>query len=109
MLPILNDTALNVAARKLQDVYEYDMHPDFAVEEARNDAMTSINAYLAALPRDQQPATLRARIATLEALLHRCAEFIDGQVDVQDGDYGEPEPNKAMRLMTAIREVVPEA
>ncbi len=49
------------------------------------------------------------RAAILEDLLDRCAEFIDGQVDVQDGDYGEPEPNKAMRLMTAIREVVPES
>lgn len=108
MLPILNDTALNVAARKLQDVYEYDMHPDFAVDEARNDAMTSINAYLAALPRDQQPATLRARIATLEALLQSCAEFIEPYVDVVDGAYGEPSPNAAMSLLSDIREVLPD-
>ena len=52
---------------------------------------------------------LHQRICELEDMLDRCAEFIDGQVDVQDGDYGEPEPNKAMRLMTAIREVVPES
>lgn len=54
-----------------------------------------------------QPATPVAdRIAVLEDLLDRCAEFIEGQVDVVDGDYGEPEPNKAMRLMSAIREEV---
>ena len=50
---------------------------------------------------------LNQRIAELEDLLDQCAEFIDGQVDVVDGDYGQPEPNRAMRLMSAIREVVP--
>ena len=50
---------------------------------------------------------LNQRIAELEDLLDRCAEFIDGQVDVVDGDYGVPEPNRAMRLMSAIREVLP--
>jgi hypothetical protein len=56
-----------------------------------------------------QNAAVRAsnRLKQLESILEDCAEFIDGYVDVVDGDYGEPEPNKAMRLMSAIREVLP--
>jgi hypothetical protein len=46
----------------------------------------------------------RKRIAVLEELLDRCAEFLDGYSDVNDGDYGVPEPNAAMRLLSAINE-----
>jgi hypothetical protein len=52
---------------------------------------------------------LYRRVVELEDLLDRCAEFLDGQVDVVDGDYGQPEPNKAMRLVSEIREIVPAA
>jgi hypothetical protein len=48
----------------------------------------------------------RLRILVLEELLERCAEFLDGYSDVVDGDYGEPEPNKAMRLFTEINEEI---
>ena len=48
----------------------------------------------------------RLRILVLEELLERCAEFLDGYSDVVDGDYGEPEPNNAMRLLTAINEEI---
>jgi hypothetical protein len=48
----------------------------------------------------------RLRIHELIELLHRCAEFIDGYSDVVDGDYGEPEPNKAMRLLSKINEEI---
>ena len=48
----------------------------------------------------------RQRIAVLEELLERCAEFLDDYSDVNDGDYGEPEPNKAMRLLSAINEEI---
>lgn len=41
-------------------------------------------------------------ISELEALLERCAEFIEPYVDVVDGSYGEPAPNKAMSLLTEI-------
>lgn len=56
--------------------------------------------------RERQPKQ-PDRVAELEDLLDRCAEFLDGYVDVDDGDYGQPEPNKAMILMSAIREVLP--
>ena len=48
----------------------------------------------------------RQRILVLEELLERCAEFLDGYSDVVDGDYGEPEPNKAMRLLSEINEEI---
>lgn len=48
----------------------------------------------------------RQRILVLEELLERCAEFLDGYSDVVDGDYGEPEPNKAMSLLSSIREEI---
>lgn len=49
------------------------------------------------------------RVIELEELLNRAAEFADKYVDVNDGDYGEPEPNEAMRLVSAIREELPVA
>jgi len=48
----------------------------------------------------------RQRIDKLEELLERCAEFLDGYSDVVDGDYGQPEPNKAMSLLSSIREEI---
>lgn len=48
----------------------------------------------------------RLRILVLEELLVRCAEFLDGYSDVNDGDYGEPEPNAAMRLLSQINEEI---
>lgn len=52
---------------------------------------------------------LYRRVVILEDLLSRAAEFADKYVDVNDGDYGEPEPNEAMRLVSAIREELPAA
>jgi len=41
-------------------------------------------------------------IAELEALLEQCAEFLESYSDVVDGDYGVPEPNRAMSLLSEI-------
>lgn len=46
------------------------------------------------------------RIHRLEADLNECAEFLEGQADVNDGDYGEPSPNRAMQLMNMIDETL---
>lgn len=43
-------------------------------------------------------------IEKLKADLLECREFIEPYVDVVDGDYGEPAPNKAMRLVSMIDE-----
>lgn len=56
--------------------------------------MTALNAAL-------------TRILELEWALQSCREFVDGYVDVVDGDYGEPAPNKSMRLASEIDEVLP--
>ena len=42
------------------------------------------------------------RIAELECLLEEIHEFLDDQIDVVDGDYGQPQPNKAMLLSQQI-------
>ena len=54
----------------------------------------------------QQIGEKRYRILELEELLERCAEFLDGYSDVVDGDYGIPEPNKAMALLSEIRKEI---
>jgi hypothetical protein len=41
-------------------------------------------------------------VAVLVSALEEAREFIDGKIDVVDGSYGRPEPNKAMRLATEI-------
>jgi len=38
--------------------------------------------------------------------LHEVRELIEGYVDVNDGDYGEPEANKAMRAVQLIDDVI---
>lgn len=41
-------------------------------------------------------------------VLQECREFLDGQIDSVDGDYGVPAPNKAMKLAHRIDEVIAE-
>ena len=48
----------------------------------------------------------RLRILVLEELLERCADVLDSYSDVVDGDYGVPEPNKAMSLLSEIRKEI---
>jgi len=48
----------------------------------------------------------RLRIKKLEALLADCAEFLEPYSDVVDGSYGEPAPNAAMALLSAINEEI---
>lgn len=47
-----------------------------------------------------------ARITRLEADLNECRDFLEGQVDVVDGSYGEPSPNRAMQLVSMIDETL---
>lgn len=55
----------------------------------------------------QQIGEKRYRILELEELLERCADVLDSYSDVIDGDYGIPEPNKAMSLLSEIRKEIP--
>ena len=40
----------------------------------------------------------------MKGVLTECAEYLDDEVDVKDGDDGVPEANKAMSLVQAIEE-----
>lgn len=42
------------------------------------------------------------RIARLECDLEECREYLEKQMDVVDGSYGEPAPNRAMQLVWMI-------
>lgn len=46
------------------------------------------------------------RISKLEADLNECREFLEDQIDVVDGSYGEPAPNRAMVLVCMIDETL---
>jgi hypothetical protein len=46
------------------------------------------------------------RIDQLEADLLECREYLEKEMDVVDGDYGEQAPNRAMRLVTMIDESI---
>lgn len=69
-------------------------------------------AVAAILAMSEHPAvvlyaqSLERRISQLEADLNECVEFLEGQSDVIDGDYGEPSPNRAMQLMNMIDETL---
>lgn len=41
----------------------------------------------------------------LDALVE-ASEFLDNQADVIDGDYGEPRPNRAMRVNTSVESAI---
>ena len=89
---------------------------EFQADKAIRDLKLAINAAENSNQAGEDCVTIMARgpelyrrTVILEELLGRCAEFLDGYVDVVDGDYGVPEPNEAMRLVSAIREELPAA
>ncbi len=51
-------------------------------------------------------AQYEKRIARLESDLNECREYLEDQVDVVDGSYGEPSPNRAMQLVQMIDETL---
>ena len=75
-----------------------------ADEETIEEWITALQASLddAATKVGQQRKTIHELID----LLGRCAEFIEPYADVVDGDYGEPRPNAAMSLLSAINEEI---
>jgi len=46
------------------------------------------------------------RLGEVLDTLTECAEFLDNYVDVVDGDYGEPAPNKAMRVRSHVEDSI---
>lgn len=45
----------------------------------------------------------RVTIAALVGALEACEEYFDNRSDVKDGDYGIPEPNREMVLLSEVR------
>lgn len=45
----------------------------------------------------------------LLAALNEVEDFLDNQSDVEDGDYGIPRPNRAMRLLIEVRNAITKA
>lgn len=39
----------------------------------------------------------------MRSALQEAEEYLDDRSDVIDGDYGEPHPNREMRLLTEVR------
>jgi hypothetical protein len=46
--------------------------------------------------------TPEQKAAAMEYALEEALEFIESYVDVVDGDYGQPAPNKAMQVSQTI-------
>lgn len=51
-------------------------------------------------------ARLERENAKLRAALEQCEDYFDTRSDVVDGDYGVPEPNTEMRLLSEVREAL---
>lgn len=47
-----------------------------------------------------------ARIYALTSALNSCLEYLEPLVDVVDGSYGIPEPNREMSLVNEIKEAM---
>lgn len=48
----------------------------------------------------------RTQIADILDALSGARELLDGQIDVVDGDYGAPAPNRAMTVCSQIDEAM---
>lgn len=77
---------LNSASGKVIDYANYE-GMWFATYDAKTDAAN---------------ARLIASAPAMYDAIEEALEFIDGYVDVVDGDYGQPAPNRAMRLQSTL-------
>ena len=57
-------------------------------------------------PQTVELAAAYERIAQLEADLLECRDFLEEQADITDGSYGQPQPNRAMALVSMIDESI---
>lgn len=55
---------------------------------------------------DDDERKLNLRITLLEGTILELMEFVDNYADVVDGDYGQPEPNHAMSLLSMAHNVL---
>lgn len=88
---------------KTTDPREYESGPDEAPTE-----LDLVYEQLEQLREDAKHiAEIAAkRIAELECSLQECLEYFEDHSDVNDGDYGEPSPNKEMQLANIVDETL---
>lgn len=67
--------------------------------QLRKDDLAGIIAESIKLSDAHSRATIDALVGALEA----CEEYFDNRSDVKDGDYGIPEPNREMVLLSEVR------
>lgn len=69
------------------------------------------HGWVARIYWDNQAANARLIVAApdMAGMLLDLLEYLDGHSDVVDGDYGQPAPNKAMRLVQEIEGVLAKA
>ncbi len=48
----------------------------------------------------------RTQLADILEALEAAREHLDGEIDIVDGDYGEPRPNRAMSICNRIDEAM---
>lgn len=96
----------------------YTMHwcgnitPAYEIGKYRGDiAVVQSCDHISGITREEAAANARliAALPDLIEALQDAREFIDGQIDVVDGDYGEPSPNRAMSLAQLIDDVLAKA
>jgi hypothetical protein len=80
-----------------------EIDPEFAAQQIAQQMAQSIRN---AQPDAEELKAAYQRIAQLEADLLECREYLEDHVDVVDGDYGEPSPNRAMQLVSMIDESI---
>jgi len=70
------------------------------------DVLTHLRGVLEGMLMGNTELLLRAEIRALRDVCEDALEFMRGYEDVVDGDYGQPAPNKAMRLAMDIKEAL---
>lgn len=84
--------------------------PDLQMGAAMNREYRTLGKFLGVVaPPIEHPEELKAaydRITRLEADLSEVREYLETEVDVVDGDYGVPAPNRAMELVSMIDEAL---
>jgi len=70
------------------------------------DAQKHLRGMLEGMLMGTTELLLRAEIRALRDVCEDALEFVRGYEDVVDGDYGQPAPNKAMRLAMNIKEAL---
>lgn len=53
------------------------------------------------------PYVPESNLNELEEWAYKVEEYLAARSDVKDGDYGQPEPNEEMKLLTEFREMYP--